>query len=159
MEINYEEDLKIDAEALDIEWLDQASKMMKYAELSARAEADAKRADEFVKTLRSELIKEAHEELDKPTAMLVEAHYRTKKEYKNAKRQLIEATHEAEVLRQAVFAISARRAALENLVKLHGQNYFAGPTEPRSLGVEIERRGVHNRASQKVKDVRRGRTK
>jgi hypothetical protein len=29
-----------------------------------------------------------------------------------------------------------RKAALENLVQLHGQNYFAGPKVPRNLSKE-----------------------
>jgi hypothetical protein len=48
--------------------------------------------------------------------------------------------YEAEVLQGAVNAVDHRKDALENLVRLHGLQYFAGPKVPRNLSEEREYR-------------------
>ncbi len=155
--MDYEADLQIDPDQLDVEWLEQANRFMKYAEASADADAEVKRINEKIKNLQSELTLDAHQDPTimgkdiKPTVANVEAYYREHDNYKKLKDQVIDAEHDADVLRNAVFAFHQRKAALEQLVTLHGQQYFAGPTEPRNLGLEFEKRSRHGIASKKVK--------
>ena len=63
-EFNYEADLRIDPDFLDAEFLNHPALFMKYAEQSAKANKLAKEAEERVKTLRSELVKNANEDPD-----------------------------------------------------------------------------------------------
>lgn len=142
-EFDYEEDLAIDSQALDVEWLKQPQLLMKYSIASAQAEKKAKQAHERVKLVRSELIKKATrnpkkylDEGVKPTAPNIEAFYREHPDHINAKDELIEAEYQAAIIRSAVFAFNQRRVALEELVRLHGMQYFAGPKEPRDLSKE-----------------------
>lgn len=137
---NYEEDRLVNPDALDLEWLRQSNLFGHYADLSAKANRRAKEAEENVKVIRSILSKEANENPDevlgkgvKPTATNVEAYYRTHPDHKKAKEEWIQATYEAEMLSNAVFAFHQKKASLEYLVILHGQNYFASPKEPREL--------------------------
>lgn len=130
--MNYEEDLKIDPDQLDVECLNQAEKFFKYSEQLAYADKAAKKAHEKVKVIRSELVKEAREEGAK-NANQEEAYYRTNRKHKEAKDELIEAEFEKDLLQASVFAFSHRKTMLENLIRLHGQNYFAGPEIPRDL--------------------------
>jgi hypothetical protein len=51
-------------------------------------------------------------------------------------REVIEVRYDYDMSRSALSAIDSKKSALENLVKLHGQNYFAGPTIPRNLNKE-----------------------
>ena len=40
-----------------------------------------------------------------------------------------------------MFAFNHRKSTLENLVRLHGQEYFSTPNEPRDLPAAAERLG------------------
>lgn len=139
-EFDYEKDLEIDPDFLDAEWLNHPKLFMKYAKESARANAAAKLAEEKVKIIRSELSRDATDDPDrclgkgvKPTVTAIESYYRGQGEHKKAKKEWVDACYYADLLAGAVSAFQARKLALENLVKLHGQNYFASPQEPHNL--------------------------
>lgn len=136
----YEQELTIDTEALDVEWLEQPKLFMKYSRKKARALLDAKKAQERLKTVRSELVMDAHSGAMgkdvKVTKDSVDAWVRSQSEYVEAKEEQIQMEFEADIYDAAVFAFHQRKAALENLVTLHGQQYFAGPHVPRNLSEE-----------------------
>lgn len=147
MELNYKKDSKIDIQALDIEWLNQPTLERKYIEQAGELRKKAKLAHEEVKTVRSELIAEANKYpedccgKEKPNAADIEAYYRTNDKYKEAKLELIEAEDAAQVAEDMKNLIHfTRTKALEELVNLHQQGYFAGPTVPRNINREIEKR-------------------
>ena len=165
---NYEEDLKINESQLDVEWLEQPVKFMQYSTLSAEANAALRQAEEKIKTVRSELslyVMANGQELigkAKPTAGDVEAYYRTHADYLEAKKQQADLAFEAEMLANAVYAMHQRKTALENLTRLHGQNYFAGPSEPRELGEaykEQHRESIKDAAKETTKQEVRRRTR
>jgi len=139
--MDFEGDIQIDGFRLDIEWLEQASLAIKYGKYWARCRETLTRAEERIKVVRAELIKEANEDPDtclgkgiKPTAVNVEAYYRNHTEHKKAKDEWIKAQYELNMAEVARSEISyTRKAALENLVRLHGQQYFAGPKVPHEL--------------------------
>lgn len=140
---NYDEDLTIDPDALDVEWLRQPQLYFDYARQSAEAEDALKRAEQSMKVIRSELVLEASDPDSgvlgkgiKPTAPTVEAYYRNHPKHQAAKERFFKASFEAEMLRNAVFAFTQRKVALENMVRLHGSGYFSGPSEPRDIGDE-----------------------
>lgn len=158
-ELNYEQDMEIDVDALDIEWLEQASLAMKYGRHVSHLRRKVSQLEERKKTERSELIQEANEDpqgccgKDKPNAADIEAYYRASTPYKNVVQQLLDAQYELSMAEVAFSEISrTRRTALENLVRLHGQQYFAGPKVPRDLSREWE-----NRKKQKDADSTVGR--
>ncbi len=156
--MSYEKDMRIDETALDIEWLDQVELAMKYGKLYAQAEQDLTTAEEEVKVIRSELIKEANEDPDKylgegikPTGPNIEAYYRTHKRHKDIKQEIIELQYELNMTEVAKNEVSfTRKAALENLVVLHGQQYFAGPKVPRAITSEREKREQQKRVDKGV---------
>jgi len=139
LEFNYEEDLKIDPNYLDAEFLNHSLLFMKYAQESARSNKAAKAAEEHVKTVRSQIIKRCKESGDKHTETTLEAAYRLDPEYIEAKQEWIEATFYADLCNNAVFAMQSRKSALENLIRLHGQEYFSTPQEPRDLPEAVKR--------------------
>jgi hypothetical protein len=89
--MNYEEDIRIDEEALDIEWLEQAELAMRYAKNYAEARRRLTNAEEKIKVIRAELIAEANADpvkccnKDKPNAADIEAYYRNHRRHKLAK--------------------------------------------------------------------------
>ena len=169
-DFEYEEDLEIDPDALDVEWMNQPGVFMKYCRAAREADRKAKRAHENLKTVRSECVKKANDDPDrwlgsgtKPTAPNVEAFYRTDKGYIEAKTAFIEAEHERDVLNDAVFAFQQRKMALENLVRLIGLDYFKSPVEPRDLKAESlkdrQRETARNKVKAKMAGSRTKRTK
>ena len=139
---DYENDLEIDLVRLDFEFATHAQTFMKYAKEAASANKRAKLADERVKTMRSQLIKEANENPEvmgkgiKPTAPNVEAYYRDHSDYKEVKKASIEAEYYSDLMTNVIFAFQARKSALENEVRLRGQEYNGEPQEPRDIGPE-----------------------
>ncbi len=139
-ELNYSKDMSIDENALDLEWLNQPELEAKYIKKCSELRKERDWAWEEVKTVRSELIRDANEDPDgtchkaKPNANDIEAYYRTHQDYKDAKEELIEAEDALKVLEDMKDSIHfTRTKALENLVRLHSEEYFAGPRVPRNL--------------------------
>lgn len=153
--MSYEADLKIEHDALDIEWLKRPEVAMKYNRLSAEADREVRRLKERLEVIESELVLEMSsqgKDGKKPTAQIISAQVKTHPRYKKLFRLLNEAQYEADILKGAVFAFQQRKSALENLVILHGQNYFAGPSVPRDLSTEKIESMRKERANNKVRE-------
>jgi hypothetical protein len=139
--MNYEQDLKIDEDALDIEWLDQASLFMKYAKIAAEARRNLDEAKQALDIIKAEIDKDIREKpseygLEKVTDKAIDAIILNEKEYQVVWNKFLDMKYEADMASNAVVAMNQRKEALENLVKLHGQSYFAGPKLPRNLSEE-----------------------
>lgn len=172
MEINFERDMRIDEQALDVEWLKQPELAHAYNEYYIQCSKAVQIAHEELKTRRSELIRRANKypkkccRKDKPTAGDIEAYYRTHKDYKALKNKLIDLEHEMRMAELAKNEVNyTRKAALENLVTLLGQNYFAGPKAPRDLtGERIKadkerKKRVGKKIGKKLKRSKHGKKK
>ena len=141
--MNYEKDMKIDITALDVECLRQAELALKYGKHWKECKDRFNRAEEKIKVVRAELISTAHSnpvkclkiaESVKPTAPMVESFYRNHKKHKEAKEEWLnamEAFNYSEVAKREISV--TRKSMLENLITLHGQMYFAGPSVPHTL--------------------------
>ena len=143
--MNYEKDIKIDPDSLDIEWLEQASLMLKYTRYQAGLQLDEDEAKENLEFITAELDKEIRTNpekfgIEKITEGVVRNTILLKDEYKEANKEYLTARFENNVGKGAVRSVDGRKTALENLVKLHGQQYFAGPKVPRDLSWEVKER-------------------
>ncbi len=163
---NYEEDIKIDESALDVEWVEQADLAIKYSKYYLWKRKEQQLIHEKVKTKRSELIREANEDpmkccgKAKTNAGDLEAYYRTHVDYKETKEEFIEAEYEAnlaEIMKNEI--AYTRKKALENLVVLHGQQYFAGPSVPRNLNEIMNERRIVKPADKALKSMKRKKKK
>ena len=140
--MNYEKDIRIRPDVLDIEWLEQPSLLLKYASKVAEAQRKLDHASERVKVVKADLVREAGENPEavglkaKPTVQAIESYCITNGDYQTARDAQTEAQYELSLLQAAVTSIHHRKAALENLVRLYGMQYFAGPTTPRDLNEE-----------------------
>lgn len=160
--MDYENDIRIDDSALDIEWIDQAELSLKYGKIWAEAQRILTIAEENIKIIRAELIQKANEapmktcKKEKPNAADIEAYYQQHPDHIQAKEEWIDAQYECNMAAVAKNEVSfTRKAALENLVTLHGQQYFAGPSIPRDIHAERERRDVKVNAGIAKKIMRR----
>ena len=151
-ELNYELDTSIDEQALDVEWLQQADLMRKYA---AHAAATKRYMDEIKERLEVEKARldlEIRKDpskygIEKVTESVVQSAILIQPEYQELQRLYREARYENDIANAAVRAIDQKKTALENLVRLLIASYFAGPATPRDLTKEwaekVEQRGAN----------------
>lgn len=125
----------IDKFCLDEEWLRQPKLAFKYIrayEDALNRLTDAKDELEIVKATIDLRIRVNPKKYKIPkTVKITEAVITNvlvrRKKYREALQVVREIEGKLATLRAAVKAIEHRKAAVENLVKLHGQNYFASP--------------------------------
>lgn len=139
--MNYEKEIKIDETALDVEWLDQPDKMLKISTELAKAKFELDIALDNLDQVKSKLDKDIRSdpdayELPKVTDVIVGSAIIRQDEYKEANQEVIQARYNWQIAKGAVDAFEQRKNALENLVRLYGQQYFAGPKAPRDLQAE-----------------------
>lgn len=154
----YERDLSIDEKALDVEWLEHPSRMFKYCRTQAQAHRDLDYAKESLNLVKARLdldIRRSPELYDvvKVSEGSVSAAILMHSDYQVANNIVREAQYQHDVIRGVVTSFDHRKSALEALVKLHGQQYFAGPSVPHNLSEERAQRDT--RVQQKIHMRRR----
>lgn len=160
-EVNYEEDLRIDPDALDTEWLDQSRLFMKYAEEAAKAKREMDKMKENCDVVYAETDSRVRTnpekyDIEKITESTVKATITKSKRYQSAIEDFNHSKFDYDIAQAAVRAFDMRKSALENLVRLLGQSYFAAPMEPRNLPEQYrEKLSKEERGLQKTKPARR----
>jgi len=153
--MDYEKDTSIDEQGLDVEWLKQPSLMFKYGKHGAQAKLDMDHAKEDLDVTKAQLDRDVRAfpdnyGLNKLTETIVANTIINQPEYKDANDQYLNAKYEYDMAMAAVRAIDQKKTALENLVRLHGQQYFAGPSVPRDLSKEWKEQENNRIANHKV---------
>lgn len=159
--MNYQKDIVIDQDALDVEWLNQPALALRYGKHWACCVEDLARAEEHLKIVQADLVDMVNQdpaaylgEGIKPTIGNIDAYVIRHEDYKVAKDEVIKRQYEVNVANIAKMEIgNSRKSALENLVRLHGQNYFAGPSVPRDLSKEALKVAQSKRADNAVSTV------
>lgn len=156
MAYDYDMDLQIDPTALDVEWLEQSRLFMKYAEAAAQAKKEVDRLKERLDVVKAKADHAIREEpqkygVEKVTELAVTAAVAQEKNVRQSLANLIDARYKLEILNSAVRAFEQRKTALENMVRLHGASYFAGPTVPRDIEAEIVKHAETKASDAKVK--------
>lgn len=161
--MNYERDMEIDESALDVEWLEQPNLVMRYSRNEAETERRKDLAKESLDLVRAKLDKDIRINPElfglgdlKITETVVSNAIISHEDYKEAYKEYLDANYEYTLAKNAMKAVVQRKDALENLVRLHGQNYFAGPKVPRDLTKERQNREITVEANnKKVKRLRK----
>lgn len=122
---DYELDTEIDKNHLDEELECQHSLFMKYSKLSKLAKRVYDFKWEEVKKIRSRIIKEIKTEDAKATVQIIEAGYRTDERHIEAKKEMIEAEYQWNIMDGAVMSLHQRKASLQNLIQLYLNEYWA----------------------------------
>jgi len=140
--MNVKDSIAINASALDVEWVNQPALMGEWCEKLADAKAEVDRAKERRDIVMAELDKEMRLKpekfgLEKVTESALSNAIKLEERFLAANEEVIEATHEVDTINAVVRALDHKKKALEMLVQLHGQQYFAGPSTPRDLNEEL----------------------
>lgn len=157
--MDYAQDIEIREDELDVEWIGQASLVMKYCVIAADAHRDLDLAKEQVDIIRAQIDRDVRSDpaqfgLDKVTEGSITSTILTSPDYQEAVKSYLQKKYEHEVAQGAVRAFDHRKSALENLVRLFGQSYFAGPAVPHNLS---EVRSQRDAAAQKKIGIQRRR--
>jgi len=159
--MNYERDIKIDETALDLEWLDQPVLFLKYSKHLAQMRKEVDEARQEVEIKKAEVDRKVRETPEaygiecKVTEGAIASAVLTEDEYQEAQKHYLEIKYEMDMAQGAVNAFTQRKEALENIVKLYGQQYFAGPRVPRDLTWERKEKQKRRDAGVASKITRR----
>lgn len=131
----------IDELALVQEWMGQPALYNRQSRKYAKArllQAEAKAELDLVRAKLDLAIRQNPDDynLDRVTEGSVAATILMQKKYKTALKNLNDATYAVNLLQGVVESLDQRKKALENLVRLHGQNYFATP-HAEGVGLEV----------------------
>lgn len=157
-----EDTLEIDPLRLDEEWVGQPKLYLHYAKELADARRDLDLAKNELELTRAELDADiradpSQYEFDgKPTEKAIEACILCQKRYKKANEEVISAKHAVDVFAAMVTALDHRKRALENLVDLHGQGYFAEPRAKREQDRESMREAKDKATMKRGQRPRKG---
>lgn len=162
-DLDFQGDVRPDHLALDVEWVEQPGLLMKYSKLQAQSDKTVDEIEQNLKVKRSQLILDCHNDPNllgvdvKTTDKNIEAYYRTHSEHKQLKQDLIQAQYEANMLRNAVFAVQTKKVALQEMDRLLLAEYFSAPTTPRNLDVEVAVRRQKTQDQEASREKVRGR--
>lgn len=159
--IQYEEDVRIDPDALDVEWMKQAELMKKYTAHAADMKKEVDEAKERLEVGKARIemnIRKDPEKhgLAKVTEGAIQSTILLQEEYQKLVQAYTDAKYENDIAIAVVRAIDQKKTALENLVKLLSASYFAGPQAPRDLSREWLEESARKEKNTKVKIQRRG---
>lgn len=155
MDTNYQTDLAIEPDALDLEWLRHPQKYMHYAELCAISDKKVKKLKKELDVLSAQIDNDVRLHEGKTTEAMIKSKITLDPRYQAKTDELIDAQYESDIYTAAVRSFEHRRSSLENLVKLYAGQYFAGPKEPKDIRRE---ESIRDRALIKERDKARKET-
>jgi hypothetical protein len=134
----FQRDKEIDPNQLDVECVRQSDRLHHWAEQAVEAGYRMDRAKLKLEVTKARLEiqcrrKPADFGLAEAREKGIEAAVIAHEEYQDAYKAWLDARKEAKLLDAAVNSMESKRRMLEGLIKLHGQQYFAGPNVPKDL--------------------------
>lgn len=159
-----QQDLIIDEYELIKEWLNQAKLFNDYAQIKSDVDYALSKAKENLDVVSAEIRLDIVKDpeiygIKKYTEKILDALIFNEEDYKEQKNIVMAKTYERDMASNAVKAIEMRKSALENIVKLHGQNYFATPSEAGISGQVIsEMKDEDVKSKMKARMSKKGRS-
>ena len=153
--VDYNNDVSIDENSLDLEWLEQPELMMRYIRHAAEEERKRDSKKEELDFRIAELDKQVRNnpgefDLAKATDSSVDQAIKRDEVYQKLSKGLVEAKYEARVARGAVQAIQDKKEALQELDRLHQLGWFPGPKSPRSISEIRKKKADEKQSNQTV---------
>jgi hypothetical protein len=131
---------EIDIYALDKEWLAQPKLAMEIGQNAAWARENLDAAKTRLEMVKAEVTMRVHKNPEKyglsgkPTVQQTNTVVTLHKKVKEAEEHVIQASKQSNTAMAAVSAIEHKRRALENLVVLHGRDYYSEPRDTEGNG-------------------------
>jgi hypothetical protein len=139
----------LNADELDTAWLAQPKRMKRACRKVADADADYEAAKAELDLVKAELdlaIRKNPKKfgLEKLSEGAINSTILTQQVYSEAHSEMLKQKHRVAVMKSNVTALDHNRSALEGMVKLHGQSYFATPRASQE-DVESMEDSAHDR--------------
>jgi predicted RNase H-like nuclease (RuvC/YqgF family) len=147
-EFNYEDDLHIDVNAIDEEFLIQPNLLWKYGKEQGRLKAEVDFLKERLEVRKSKISLQVRNDPEsfgaskKLTESGIGDIVRCDESVRSLTKRLNETKHQLDILNTALTSLEAKGRSLEAIVKLMGLDYFTRPTVPSSVKTEIEKKGA-----------------
>ena len=146
----------IDLNVLDQEWMNQPKLFFEYAKKAEKARLKLSEAEAELKLTEAEVDDEIRSNPEKyripesvtAASAVIKNRIVEHQKYKDALEDYNTARYQQGVLNAVVQALDQRKRALEKLVDLHGQNYFASPKASenmKSVVNEFEKQHTRNK--------------
>ena len=134
----FQKDREIDPTRLDMECIQQPERFFHYAEEAVEVQFEVEQAKLQIEIVQACLELECRMNPDdfglvKTTDNSVKAAVLCHPKYKKVVEDYNQARKKSRLLEAAVNTMETKRKMLEEMVKLHGQQYFAGPSVPHDL--------------------------
>jgi len=134
---DFEKDLEIDVMNLDVEAMRQPELYFKYSTLAKEAREKFDMMKMKLNVTESELAQKARLKprafgLTKVTEGAVSEAVKLHPRYQSVYKKMIQAKNEADLMYHAQEALNQKKRMIELLVKLHGSEYFSGPSVPHT---------------------------
>jgi len=134
----YEDDISIDFDQLDINWRDHSANYMKWGEKWANSVAVKDRKKEVLDALKASLNAKYRkvlfqEDKKKPTEAAINAAIEGDASFQLAQTDLTNATEDMNILAIAKSSFGHRKKALEGLTQLWLGSYFSNPSIPAEI--------------------------
>ena len=145
---------EIDHNALDVEWIEHPGIFMEVSMELVEEKKKLKKLQMRADMREADAAKEIKEDPEKfglkakPTIPDVKGAVDTHEDVLSSRKKIIEQEYEVAMLSACVGALDHKKRALESLVTLHGQQYFASSKEPRNLDTEYLAEAGKRRARQ-----------
>ena len=138
IESEFEKDLQINPNQLDLEACMQGELFFKWAKKSVKANGRRDDCKLRLEVVTADLSNKARLDPDsfgiqRITEASITTAVKSSPEFLEAYENWVKAKMEADLVDKAVASMEQRKRMLELLVTLHGQEYFAGPSVPRNL--------------------------
>lgn len=162
--MNYEKDININPDELDVELTLQPELMYEYSRHAATCRKAFDDASEYLTFIRAKLDNEIRKdpdkyEIPKLTETAITNTILMMGEYQDAAANVNRTRYEMEIARGAVTALEHKKSSLEKLVTLFGAQYFAGPSLPRNLSdMFAQRKEIRQQKADATVIIRRRRT-
>ena len=154
----FEQDRNIDKYALDDEWRMQPKLYFKWAEMSAKASLLVDRVKDALEVRKAQIDKAVRANprefgIEKVTNEALNNVAILDAEYRKLTEELIKLRYEENMFEAAVKAMEHKKQALENLVKLFLNSYYAEPSIPKQAK-EVEEEKTENEQRRKLNERR-----
>ncbi len=151
--------VEIDEENLDLEWVKQPKTVYRFAIALANARLEHARAKANLDVVAAELAKRVragpqHYHIDKVTESTVEGAVLMSVEHKAAMELMNKAKWKMDMHQAMIDALEHKKRGLENLVTLHGQNYFSSPRATAENQQAMDRT-IQKKVSEKTQKARK----
>ncbi len=148
---------EIDHNALDIEWIEHPKVFMEVSMELVEEKKKLKKLQMRKDIREADAMKEIKADPEKfglkakPTIPEFKSAVDIHEAVLNARQKINDQEYEVNMLAACVSALEHKKRALESLVTLHGQQYFASPTEPRDVDTEYLKDAGKRRARRRGK--------